>query len=88
MTGFSYKLKILSEFHANYSQDPEFEEFVEYNDAGLPLAFLSEAGFCELTMEGEKSIEVSWTLLLKTLGIKDTDFKKLDEMFQASLEGQ
>ena len=88
MTGFSYKIKILSEFYTNYSQDPEFEEFVEYNDAGLPLAYLFEAGLCELTMEGEKSIEVTWTLLLKTLGIGDADFENLDDMFQASSDGQ
>ena len=88
MTGFSYKLTILSEFHANYSQDPEFDEFVEFNDLGLPLAYLTTEGLCELSGNGERYIEETWTHLLETLGIKDTDFKKLDEMFQASLAGQ
>ena len=88
MTGFANKLRILSSFLTDYGTDPEFEEFVQFNDSGLPLAYLSEMGLCELTTSGEVAIEETWTLLLNTLGIIDSDFNNLDELFSASSQGQ
>ena len=88
MTGFSSKCEILGALYANYGQDPEFRDFVEFNDLGLPLAYLSNEGLCELSTDGERYIEETWTLFVKSLGIEDTGFEDIDEMFQASLDGK
>ena len=86
MTGFSKKCEILGDLYSNYGQDPEFRDFVEFNDLGLPLAYLSNEGLCELSTDGERYIEETWTLFVKSLGIEDTEFEDIDEMFQASLD--
>jgi hypothetical protein len=87
VTDFSKKVQILGSFYANYGQDPEYKDFVEFNDLGLPLAYLSGEGLCELSADGEKFIEETWTHFVKSLGIEDTGFENIDEMFQASLDG-
>ena len=88
MTGFSNKCAILGSLYANYGDDPEFEDFVEFNDLGLPLAYLSNEGLCELSTDGERYIEETWTLFVKSLGLDDTGFEDIDEMFQAALDNK
>ena len=88
MTGFSNKCEILGALYANYGQDPEFRDFVEFNDLGLPLAYLTGEGLCELSTDGERYIEETWTLFVKSLGLDDTGFEDIDEMFQAALDNK
>ena len=88
MTGFKSKCVILGSLYANYGQDPEFRDFVEFNDLGLPLAYLSSEGLCELSTDGERYIEETWTLFIKSLGIEDTGFEDIDEVFQAALDNE
>ena len=88
MTGFSNKCTILGELYSNYGQDPEFRDFVEFNDLGLPLAYLTSEGLCELSTDGERYIEETWILFVKSLGLDDTGFEDIDEMFQASLDNK
>jgi hypothetical protein len=88
VTGFSKKCEILGDLYANYGQDPEFRDFVEFNDLGLPLAYLTSEGLCELSTDGERYIEETWILFVKSLGIDDTGFEDIDEMFQAALDNK
>ena len=88
MTGFSNKCAILGDLYANYGQDPEFRDFVEFNDLGLPLAYLTSEGLCELSTDGERYIEETWILFVKSLGLDDTGFEDIDEMFQAALDNK
>ena len=88
MTDFSNKCAILGDLYSNYGQDPEFRDFVEFNDLGLPLAYFSDQGLCELSTDGERYIEETWILFVKSLGIEDVGFEDLDEMFQASLDNK
>ena len=88
MTGFSNKCTILGELYSNYGQDPEFRDFVEFNDLGLPLAYLTSEGLCELSTDGERYIEETWILFVKSLGLDDTGFEDIDEMFQAALDNK
>jgi hypothetical protein len=88
VTGFSNKCAILGALYANYGNDPEFEDFVEFNDLGLPLAYLSNEGLCELSTDGERYIEETWLLFVKSLGLEDTGFEDINEMFQASLDNE
>ena len=88
MTDFSKKCAILGELYANYGHDPEFVDFVEFNDLGLPLAYLSDQGLCELSTDGERYIEETWILFTASLGIEDTGFNNIEEMFDASLDSK
>jgi hypothetical protein len=41
MTDFSSVCDILGELYANYKEDNEFKDFIDFNDLGLPLAYLT-----------------------------------------------
>ena len=86
MTDFSKKCEILGDLYSNYREDPEFRDFAEFNDLGLPLAYLSHECLCELSTDGERYIEETWNLFVDSLGIDDVGFESLDEMLQAAIE--
>ena len=79
------KITILAELWMNYRDDDELEDFVEYNDIGLPLAYLL---MNEIVLPSEQSaiyINETYDLFLGALGIPDKEWESLDEMlgFQA-----
>jgi len=79
------KITILAELWMNYRDDDELEDFIEYNDIGLPLAYLL---MNEIVLPSEQSaiyINETYDLLLGALGIPDKEWESLDEMlgFQA-----
>ncbi len=39
-TDFSNKVTILAELWMNYREDDHLDDFMEYNDLGLPMAYL------------------------------------------------
>ncbi len=86
MTDFSNKCIILGELYANYREDKEFSEFIEFNDLGLPLAYHASEGLCQLSADGERYVEDTWLLFISALGVEDIGFEDLEEMFQISLE--
>ena len=51
-TDFSNKVTILAELWMNYRDDDELRDFMEYNDLGLPMAYLL---MNELVLPTEKS---------------------------------
>jgi hypothetical protein len=80
-TTIENKVTILSELWLNYRADEDFADYIEYNDLGLPLAYLVDNGVVK--MENEMStnlINETWDLLLAGLGIEDTGFETLDNM--------
>jgi len=83
-TTFLNKVEILADLFVNYGSDPEFVDFIEYNDLGLPLAHLASEGMASITTEGEGYIEETWLLFIESLGIEDTGFETLDDIFAAS----
>ena len=65
----------------NYRTDKEFQDFIEYNDLGLPLAYAVSEDITKLTPLGEQYINESFELLLAALEVKDdTGFEELDEL--------
>lgn len=86
MTDFSDKVDILGELYANYRDDDNFKDFIEFNDLGLPLAYLSREGLCEVSDDGQRYILETWELFIKSLGLNDIGFNDLDEVLQASLD--
>jgi hypothetical protein len=81
MTDFSNKVKILAELWIDFRGDEQFEDFCDYNDLGLPLAYLTDNGLATATELGNKYIDETFGLFLTVLGIKeDTGFESLEEL--------
>ena len=80
-TTFQNKCNILSELWMNYRHDQNFEQFISYNDLGLPLAYILSSGIANATEASERFIEETFTLLLSSLEVDDTGFDTLDDIF-------
>ena len=80
-TDFSNQINILGEFYINYREDSELKDFLEFNDIGLPLAYLSSEGLCEISDDGKKYVAESWEMFLLAMGITDEGFENLGEIF-------
>jgi hypothetical protein len=64
----------------NYKSEPEFEDFIDYNDIGLPLAFAIAQDIIPASEMATKYINETWDLFLESLGVKDTGYSGLDEL--------
>jgi hypothetical protein len=88
MTDFSNICNILGQLYSEYREDPGFSEFIEFNDLGLPLAYLERENLCNVTADGEKYIAETWELFLVSLDIEDEGFENLDEVLAAVGSGE
>jgi len=80
-TKFKYKCNILADIWLNYRNDEELDDFIEYNDLGLPLAYAIAEGIVESTPLAKTFVEETFDLLLSGLDMEeDTGFKNLDEI--------
>lgn len=80
-THFSDKCNILADLWMNYRDDENFEDFIEYNDLGLPLAYLLAQNIVLKTDAAEMFINETFDLLLSGLGIlEDPGFDTLDDV--------
>jgi hypothetical protein len=77
-TPFENQCKILGEVWINYRDNEEFRDFVEYNDLGLPLAYLVSTNFATATKTGLAMISETWFLLLESLEVEDTGFDSFE----------
>ena len=78
------KLEILSFIFVNHENyDDQFEDFVSFNDLGLPLAYAAHEKIIELTSKSEKLIEDTWVSLLEMFEIEDTGFDSIDEILNS-----
>ena len=81
-TDFSKKISILGEFYISYRDNKELEDFVVFNDLGLPLAYLASEGLCEVSEDGMKYIAETWDLFMAALQLEDTGFDDLGQVFK------
>lgn len=81
-TEFSDKVAILADLWLNYRSDEDFEDFVEYNDLGLPLAYAIDNEIVEATDIAATFIEETFTLLLVGLDLEDEGYETLDEILE------
>ena len=80
-TPFETQCVILSELWVNYRSDPGLEDFISYNDIGLPAAFLAENNLADPSEQLQEIIKETFTLLITALGLEaDTGFDDLDQM--------
>jgi hypothetical protein len=64
----------------DYRGDVEFQDFIEYNDLGLPLAYAISEGIVEKTDISSNFINEAFDILLAALGVEDTGFESLEDM--------
>lgn len=88
LTSFDDLCGILAELWINHRNEKTFEEFVSYNDLGLPLAFLIDSELVTPTEIAKKYVEETWFILLKSLEIEsDLGFTCLEDLFNYSDNG-
>ena len=80
MNNFENKITILAELWMNYRDDDQIKDFVEYNDLGLPLAYLLTNEIVFPTSQAEIYINETYDLLIAALDVEDLEYESLDEM--------
>lgn len=80
MTSFENQCDILAELWLGYRDDEQFSDFIEYNDVGLPLAYLTNSRFATPTETGKAMIGETWAVLLESLSLTDTGFDSLEDL--------
>jgi len=85
LTSFETMCSILAELWSNYRQDKELEDFIEYNDLGLPLAFLIDSSLVDASPMAKDYVVETWQIFLAALGLEnDIEWKSLDQIFKYS----
>ena len=83
MTEFPKQCAILSDLWMNYREDEGFEDFIEYNDIGLPLAYFASASIVKLEPIAEAYISETFELLIAALNLpSDAEYDTLDLMLE------
>jgi hypothetical protein len=82
---FQGKCNVLSQLWFDYREDEEFKDFIEYNDIGLPLAYLISSEIAKPTGVAEQYINETYDLLTQALGVLDTTpYDSLEDMLEDS----
>jgi hypothetical protein len=79
-TDYASKINILNDIWINYSEEEGFQDFIEINDLGLPLAHLISNGIVESTTLAEELVNQSFNDLMELFEIDDSGFKKFEEI--------
>ncbi len=80
-TTFENKCAIIGELWLGYRADPEFEDFISYNDLGLPLGFLVSEKLVKPNQLAKDMVSETFNLLLAALDREDEGFESLDDVF-------
>jgi hypothetical protein len=82
-TPFSNKCSILGELWLSYRSEEDFEDFIDYNDLGLPIAYAIANDIVKSTDLAKAFVDETFDLLLVALGLEDEAWEHLDEMLSA-----
>lgn len=74
------KITILAELWMNYRDDEELQDFIEYNDLGLPLAYFLMNEIVLPTDQAEVYINETYDLFVASLTVEDKEWESLDEI--------
>ena len=77
---FDNKISILAELWMNYRDDEDLQDFVEYNDLGLPLAYFLMNEIVLPTSQSELYINETYDLIIASLQVADREWESLDEV--------
>ena len=67
-----------------YRDEEAFEEFFDYNDIGLPLAYFIDSEIVDPSPRADLYISESFDMLLASLELEDAGFENLDSMLDSS----
>jgi hypothetical protein len=79
----------LSDLWLNYKDEAELRDFVEYNDLGLPLAYLIHTNLVTINESGIPYIDETFNLLCEGVGVDlDGEYESLNELmtFEEDIE--
>lgn len=79
-TPIETRANILGDFWIEYKDNPQFKDFNQYNDLGLPLAYAISAGIVESSKLASGFVNETFELLLEAMGIEDEGFDSLDDL--------
>lgn len=79
-TPFDERCSILATLWNDHRDNKGLQDFIEYNDLGLPLAYFVAEGLVTLHNEARIYIDETFMLLLEATGNEDTGFETLDEI--------
>jgi hypothetical protein len=79
-TTFEDKCNILGELWIDYREEDDLQEFISYNDLGLPLAFAVAEDLVKPSARAVEMINESFQLLLASLEIDDVGFTNFDDL--------
>jgi len=82
-TPFSNKVAILADLWINYRDDENFEDFISYNDLGLPLGYIVNTELATPTDQGMLYINETFDLLCAALELDlEKTYDSLQQMFE------
>ena len=82
ITPFSKQCEILGELWLEYRDDENFQDFFEYNDLGVPLAYAIDQKIVLPTPKAEQFIGESFRILLAGMEVEDTGFDSLNDLLE------
>ena len=88
-TPFSNRCGLLAALWFFYSKKEDlgeaWQDFFEYADLGLPLAYMIESNLADVRPDGEVVINETWEALCALLDIDPTaEYETLEQMFEES----
>ena len=90
MTDFVTQCLILGQLYANYKEEKDFKAFIEYNDLGLPLAYLTAQGLViEVSDDCRRYIADTFEMFIKSIKLTEDDIIEgmtLDEVFELATD--
>ena len=81
-TPFSSQAEILADLWLNYKEEDEFQDFIAYNDLGLPLAYAISNDIVNTTPLAEKFVMETFELLLGAMDLTDTGYETLNDILE------
>jgi hypothetical protein len=81
-TPYSKQCEILGDLWLEYRDDEQFQDFFEYSDVGMPLAFAISEGLVKSTDKAERFVRESFTIFLSGLGLEDKGYEDLTEILE------
>ncbi len=81
MTTYKNKCDILGQLWQDYRDETDFEDFVQYNDLGLPLAYLISQDIVKSSPQAEIYVNETFELFLMALEADmDEDYESLEDL--------
>ncbi len=83
-TPLEKRAEILGELWMNYKNSEGFEDFMKYNDLGLPLAWAVNHEVVDMNDMVQSYVNETWDVFLEALDVEDTGFESLNALFEYS----